>query len=128
LPYRKLADSLSERDIYIGCVSYLDYDQAVLNLENAFYPFMHKRLAFEHEQEVRIFKPGNWPALLENPDIDVPIGVEMPWEPERQVEQVVVNPYARRWFHDAVRDVTRALATALAGRVRESGMAGEPTF
>jgi hypothetical protein len=128
LPYRQLADSLSDPRVHIGCVSYLDYDRAVLDLGNTYYPFMHKRLAFVHEQEVRILQAGNWPALIGNPDIDLPVGVDLPWEPEEHVEHVVVNPYARRWFHDAVRDLTRALAPRLTDRVRESGMGGEPTF
>jgi hypothetical protein len=128
LPYRRLVESLSDPSIYIGRVTYLDYDNSVLPLYNKWFPFMHKRISFSHEQEVRIFKPGKWPEMMSDPEMDLPIGIELPWQPEAHVERVVINPYSRRWFHDAIRDVTRALAPILAERVCESRMAAQPTF
>jgi hypothetical protein len=128
LSYNRLADSLTDASYYIGCVSYLDYDKAVMQPGNAFYPFMHKRIAFVHEQEVRILKPGDWPAIIMDRNVKLPTNVELTWDPATHVEKIVISPYAQRWFHDVVKDVTQALAPSMAGRVCESGMGGEPSF
>jgi hypothetical protein len=128
LPYGRLVESIGDPFAYVGCVSYLDYSRELMKMGNALYPFMHKRTAFVHEQEVRIVKPGDWPGLSLNPDIVLPAGIELAWNPEQYVEKIVVNPYARSWFHEAVGDVTRALAPTIADRVCESAMAAEPTF
>jgi hypothetical protein len=126
LPYSLLAESLT--DVYIGRVSYLDYDNAVMQPGNTFYPYMHKRVAFEHEAEVRILKSGDWPAVILDRKAVLPLAVELPWDPAEHVESVVVSPYAMRWFHEVVRDVTQALAPPLAARICESAMAGEASF
>lgn len=39
--------------IFIGTVSYLDYDNDIMEWGNMFLPFLVKRRAFDHEREVR---------------------------------------------------------------------------
>ena len=55
--YKNLVDSVdSDRFLYIGAVTYIDYESQGFPLNNAFYPVMHKRISFAHEQEVRLVK------------------------------------------------------------------------
>jgi hypothetical protein len=128
LPYSRLADSLTDATYYIGRVSYLDYDNAVMQHGNTFYPYMHKRIAFEHESEVRILRAGDWASVIMNRSVVLPVGVELPWDPAEHVERIVVSPYAMRWFHDVVRNITRSLSPPLVPKICESAMAGEPSF
>ena len=52
--YTILKESLYDNeDIFIGLVSYIDYDKEWLPEGNHFYPFVHKRKSFEHERELR---------------------------------------------------------------------------
>jgi hypothetical protein len=50
--YASLADSLPEK-VYIGLVNYLDYDSEDFGLQKAYRAFVHKRMAFAHENEAR---------------------------------------------------------------------------
>ena len=52
--YRRLSESITdERKVYIGTVSYIDFNAEVIPDGNGFYPYVHKRKSFEHEREIR---------------------------------------------------------------------------
>ena len=61
--YQKLRDCLDQR-FYVGVVNYIDYDHDRLPTtpRNVLFPFVHKRLSFKHEDELRAVVPG-WPPL-----------------------------------------------------------------
>jgi hypothetical protein len=42
-----------EEPIYVGAVSYVDFDKGVIPEGSLFYPLLHKRSSFAHEREVR---------------------------------------------------------------------------
>ena len=66
--YRKLLDSLvDEREIFIGKVNYIDYDNEIFLDRNALAPLVYKRKSFEHEREVRAIIT-NWPKEPIGPD------------------------------------------------------------
>jgi hypothetical protein len=43
----------SSLNIGISMVQYIDYNRTVIPFRNAFFPFVHKRLSFAHENELR---------------------------------------------------------------------------
>lgn len=49
---QKLARALPG-EVYLGLVKYLDYEKDDFDPTDLFSPFMHKRVAFQHEREVR---------------------------------------------------------------------------
>jgi hypothetical protein len=53
--FTRLSDSIKQNDqnIYIGKLTYVDYETEDKWLGNSFDPFMHKHRAFMHEKEVR---------------------------------------------------------------------------
>lgn len=87
---------------------------------------MHKRLAFAHENEVRLVKLlGEHVAADSRPG---PPGLLVSVDVERLVDGVFVTPYAQQWYADVVRAVVAKFASALAGRVQWSQMKSAPVY
>jgi hypothetical protein len=74
--YQNLIDSIaSDSFCYIGLVSYTDYESEIFPPNNAFYPVMHKRISFSHEQEIRLVK-----SMIGTPERSA--GITIDWLPE----------------------------------------------
>jgi hypothetical protein len=84
---------------YIGEVQYVDYRTARVPVGNLFYTFLHKRLSFEHERELRAFR---WSHEYK----DVKWGVHIPVSPETLIERVRVSPTSGEWFCQVVKSIT----------------------
>lgn len=125
--YRKLVASIeADPFCYIGSVTYIDYESQWFPLDNGFYPVMHKRISFAHEQEVRLVK-----SLSEywgTPGRESPAGIAVEWSPEATVDAIYVNPYAPEFYHDVVRSILRRTAPALEQQVRWSQMRAAPVY
>jgi hypothetical protein len=99
--------------IYVGMVKYIDYATQSVPEGNVYWPFIHKRLSFAHEREVRaiILKPGDqmvdYPALhTRYRSGGIPeSGVEVPIDLSALIESVYVAPAAPNWFADTVRAI-----------------------
>ena len=75
--YSKLVETIaSDLELYIGRVTYIDYDSQGFPLGNFFYPVMHKRVSFAHEQEVRLVKI-KVPDNLGLPQEFCPLGISI---------------------------------------------------
>jgi hypothetical protein len=104
--YRRLSESITDATgILIGTVTYADYAADVMP-EGVFARFLHKRVSFEYEREIRAVHlaqrhDDRTPWLPEGPPV-VPISVDL----DKLVETVYVSPKAPAWFADVVRDVT----------------------
>lgn len=106
--------------IGIGSVQYIDYDTGLWPETNAFYPVLHKRLSFQHEQEVRAIvhdfgSEGPAPASRL-------VAVDL----QTLVDTVVVSPVAPDWFADLVDAV--AARYELGAPVTQSALAASPRF
>ena len=88
---------------YFGRVSYIPYDSQLIPVTD-FPPVFFKRLAFEHEREVRaVAAPGR--RVNEAKDESRPLGVEYPIDPEQLIEAVVVSPYSPDWLQDVIQSI-----------------------
>jgi hypothetical protein len=88
----------------------------------------HKRTEFEYEQEVRLVRKierpdshslaylGFWPQPSSF----------LPWEAERHIEAVIIDPRADDSFTESVRSVIEAFAPVLLPRMFSSGMSVRP--
>jgi len=102
------------KETYVGCVKYIDYDNASVPTDNAFWPFMHKRLSFEHEREVRAL---SWDKKCFSAwsHLSGPIQPPEPpakglWKDANLVElidTVFVAPTAPEWFRETVEATIR---------------------
>jgi hypothetical protein len=126
--YNKLVKSTSnDSQLYIGCVRYIDYEFQGFPEGNIFYPAMHKRISFAHEQEVRLIKlrtPDNWGF----PNEFCPPGISIDWPLEPTIDGIYVTPYAPEYFYDVVCAIVRSIAPNLKDRVHWSKMRAAPVY
>ena len=127
-----LKNSLLDRfDVFIGKIEYMyhktydhnfiqHYANSELSLDKkwTYFPYFHKRKAFEHEREVRIIidvEPFvtehfegfiNLKAILETefPDI-YDIGMSFNVDVKRLINEVIISPYAEKWLTGTVKSV-----------------------
>ena len=116
-------------EIYIGQISYLDYDATEVPETGIFAPSLHKRMSFDHEREVRAlileipppdgagFHSG-WPDVWE-------VGKNCTVDLNILVNEVVVSPLAQNWFIDVVSSTAKKYK--LQAAVNRSTLADTPT-
>ena len=87
-----------------------------------------KRAEFEYEHEVRLVKKLKPPKPMTLSYLGVwpPLSYFLPWDPEQQIQALIIDPRADEGFVSAVRAVIEAFAPALVSRVYSSGMAVKP--
>ena len=127
--YQALRDCLPDEPIaHIGKVNYIDYKTSLIPENNLFWPFLHKRLSFAHEQELRAVilhiprdehGPTDYPAEMPS---GKPIAVEL----DRLINAVYISPTAQGWFHDLVRSVVQRYG--LSKKVFQSDLNADPVF
>jgi hypothetical protein len=109
----------------ISMVQYIDYDSTVIPFGNGFFPFVHKRLSFAHEKELRaiIWAMDN----INRPQIqDDATSVSIDVAVEELVKAVHVSPTAPRWFGLLVEQVIQRYG--LKGPVIRSSLYDRPSF
>lgn len=130
--YAKLAEAINQDNMFIGKIRYIDFEKTPIPVGNVYYTPMHKRLAFEHESEVRILKilsdemTGylNEVEYKKNP----PIGISLNLDINALIEEIYIHPYADDWFEASVRAVIRAMNPCLENRLRWSSMKNAPFY
>jgi len=131
--YEKLAQSVTDPNIYIGVIKYKDFEKEGFPLMQFdpnwppqhvdFFPFMHKRKAFVHESEVRIIRKFDKPQGKESET-----GIRIKWDLEEVIEEVYVNPYAQNGYLEVVKAVVQKFASGLENTVQWSRMKSEPLY
>lgn len=130
--YEKLAAAVSQPGMFIGRISYIDFEHTPIPVGNMYYAPMHKRLAFQHESEVRIVNVLMDQATTyfgeveykKNPPIDTTLKVDV----ETLIDSIYIHPYAPEWFESSVRSVVRAIAPALEPKLKWSRIKSAPFY
>jgi hypothetical protein len=124
--YAHLVSAIADKpEMYVGCVKYIDYEVDWFPDANAFHPVMHKRVAFAHEQEVRLVTS---PSHFRDPHAKPAPHLLLPWDTDAWVEGIFVDPYAPEFFFEAVKTVVDAFASNLKSRLEWSQMKAAPAF
>ena len=107
--YDALARQLTQH-VHIGVIRYIDYDSEWLPEENAYYPLMHKRKSFTHEQEVRaVFtrfpkhSHGGW----EIDDKAQEPGHVIQMNFNQLIDEIYIAPTSPPWLKDVVDGVAQ---------------------
>lgn len=112
---------VGNESVLASTIQYRDYRTDAIPFGNGLLPYLHKRISFQHEQEVRAL-------ILHASDKDKsrPSGLYHKVDLEKLVEEIVIAPFAQSWFFDLVRSL--AGRYGLGNRVRMSDMSDAPTF
>jgi hypothetical protein len=110
--YLTLAAEASDY-VYLGLVTYIDYQTESFPPNNGYYRYFHKRKSFEYEKEVRLFQE-RIPIEVDSegrkayfPDVDNHLpGVKIEIDLTRLVKKVHVSPTAPAWFKNLVEKTT----------------------
>jgi hypothetical protein len=105
--YRRLRLCLPQC-VFIGEVSYIDYETGGFSEANLFNSIMHKRLSFAHERELSaIFweVDGTPEAQPYKPQVEAS-GLAMQVDLSALIERVYVSPAAAPWFANLVDAMT----------------------
>ena len=100
---------------YVGEIQYIDFERDFIDILNMFTPFMHKRLSFAHERELRaLIEDFETPSIpTDRPDtfehdyemVNPLAGIEVTVDIHHLVERIYVAPTAQPWFKGVVRRV-----------------------
>lgn len=106
-------------------VNYVDYDRVPIPFSNLFFPFVHKRLSFAHEAELRAilwsFEDVNMPQI---PDGLTSVQIDI--IPEELIKSVHVSPSAPKWFGELVEQLLRRYSLTIP--VVRSSLYDRPTY
>jgi hypothetical protein len=104
----------------ISRVRYIDHVNSSLIAElqnspwNTLHPFMCKNVSYEHEKEVRALLVA-WPhGGIER------TGCALEIDPQTFIDQIVINPFCKPWFVDAVTGIVEHYG--LAGKLHTSAL------
>lgn len=127
--FGSLAESfVGEEDIFISRVKYIDYTADLIPSDNIFYPYLHKRESFRHEQEVRAITI-NFPVVDSKIDWSqnsYNVGRNYSVDISTLIEEVIVAPSAPDWFLQLVESVAKRYN--LAAPITKSSLADPPTW
>lgn len=108
--YNKYKKSIiDDEKVFIGKVTYIDYEKDGIDASNILGPFVHKRKSFEYENEIRGLV-SKWPTgegVLDFTKDTIENGVQIKVDIETLIEQVHIAPNAPKWFAELVDNVIK---------------------
>ncbi|CAE6734446.1 hypothetical protein [Candidatus Nitrotoga fabula] len=127
--YKRLRDSIiDDRQVYLGKVKYIDYENDVIRSDNMLAPYMHKRKSFEHEREIRAVVRIPWTTtdikITEQEPVDH--GIQIRINIESLIEKIYIAPGTPKWFIDLVSAVIKRYSCTF--KVVQSKLDEQPVF
>jgi len=121
--YLRLRGALPD-DVNIAVVKYILYERDQIPFDNAWWPLLHKRKAFEYERELRA-------VWSDTESFDCPPerreqGIWKKVDLNALIESIYVSPGGEPWFAELVKKVVRRYGKKL--EVRQSDLAAEPLY
>jgi len=128
--FKKLKDSLKDKEhsIHIGKVKYIDYEKDWMPEGNSFYPFLHKRKNFEHEQELRVVIQ-DVPLKGGKIDFSTPLfdeGLYVSVDLNVLIDRIYLAPTCPKWLSELTESVTKKYG--LDKEVKQSSLDGAPVY
>lgn len=102
----KEAFRITEENIYLSKVKYLDYATDFFEVNGLFSLAIHKRKSFEFEKEVRCICMKMPEGLKEKQsplDIETPTGIKIPINLDVLIDKIYLSPYAPSYLEENVK-------------------------
>jgi hypothetical protein len=114
---RNSFSAATDKTIYIGQIRYYrEPDDNPPNTNTYIWRFMRKRMAFQHEKELR--------AVVRDEAHQGEAGIKIPVNLDDLIGRIVISPYAERWVAPLVKDLASQLGYKF--EVASSEAAGSP--
>ena len=117
---------ITDENIHIGKVQYVDYDNDLIPADDPLSPYLHKRKSFKHEQEVRAIVQNVPTSQITELQDDYDIGKYYEVDLNLLIQEVVVDPFTPEWFLDLVSLVAKRYD--LQAPIVSSRLAASPTW
>ena len=126
----KIEASVARHDLFVSPIRYRYYHDGDA-FDDEMDPFMHKRMGFAHECEVRLLKYDEshyfaLAAVLTSGDPDRATPPELPehifldWSPAAVIERITISPYADDSYETRARDAIASIDPSLVDRLELS--------
>lgn len=128
--YENLKNSIKDaEEVYIGKVTYIDYETQGIDAGNILGPFVHKRKSFEHEREIRALLM-KWPPTIDN-KLDysketITGGVAVQVDINRLIEKIYVAPSSPSWFVNLVQKAVKKYGFSI--KIVQSDLDKSPVY
>lgn len=102
----KEAFRITEENIYLSKVKYLDYATDFFEVNGLFSLAIHKRKSFEFEKEVRCICMKMPEGLKEKQsplDVETPTGIKIPINLDVLIDKIYLSPYAPSYLEENVK-------------------------
>lgn len=129
--FSKLRDSIHDPHTMVSMVHYIDYKSEGLGRHQYDYdPALHKRKAFQHEQEVRVLriKQEDFVRAGQDEHFSCDEHVEIVWQPEAVIDEIVLSPLSPKAYGDVFKGAIERISPLLAARMRPSELSEEPQY
>ena len=126
----KIEASVTRHDLFVSPIRYRYYHEGAA-FDDELDSFMHKRMGFSHEREVRLLKydQGHYSELavaLTSGDPARPTQPELPehifldWSPAEVIESITISPYACECYEKKARDAIASIDRSIVDRLELS--------
>lgn len=119
--------SVARHDLFVSPIRYRHYHEGDA-FTDELDPFMHKRMGFAHEGEVRLLKYDESHYLMlaaaltsgDSTPADLPAHLFLDWSPASVIEKITISPYGDEAYETRVKDAIEAIDRSLLDRVELS--------
>jgi len=123
--YQKLVASFDPNDsriLYVGSIKYCDFSNTQMPPGNMLWPFVHKRMSFAHENELRVLHKESIPSGMGtdmfNYDNNIS-STSFKTDLNVLIDTIYISPYAQRWLHQLVHKLCVSLNFTFAIKMSE---------
>ena len=126
----KIEASVARHDLFVSPIRYRYYHEGAA-FDDELDPFMHKRMGFFHEREVRLLKydqghysklaaalTSNDPARATQPEL--PDHIFLEWSPAEVIESITISPYADESYEKQAREAIASIDPSIVDRLELS--------
>jgi len=98
----KAAIKDNPKETYIGKINYIDYETSIIKKGSFFWNFIHKRMSFEHEKELRVIFIND---ELFDPAAKLKKVSSIPIKTEDLIEKIFISPTAPNWTKELLESI-----------------------
>ncbi len=99
---------LTEEEIKLSEVRYIDYEKEVMPDGNTMYPLIHKQTAYSYEDEVRLIHEVSQDGWIHDwTKEEIEEGIFINTDLNSLISEIVISPYSPKWFLKLIEELSK---------------------